>query len=145
MDTFSIGQAARHVGISTRAIRLWEARGLIPPAPRTSARYRTFSEADLSSMRFIRKAQRLGLTLDQIQRVVEASQAGNRPCGEVRRLIDHRIRDIDGAISELMRLRASLEAARHDDGSQDIAASDPCVCHIIENTVDSTQGVDDGE
>ena len=135
MDSMSIGQAAREIGVSTRALRLWEARGLIPRAERTASRYRVFSNADLGSMRFIRQAQLLGLTLDQIKRILDASQAGTMPCDEVRILIDRRVAHIDRAIAELSRERATLDAARQNGRSRAIVPDGSGVCQIIETAI----------
>ncbi len=139
METFSIGRAAIDVGVSTRAIRLWEARGLIPPAQRTASRYRLYSEADLSSMKFIRQAKLLGLTLGEIKRILETRQAGTVPCDEVRRLIDRRVADIDCTIAELTRLRATLDVARCHSQTPAMDPASNGVCLIIEtaNPLDS--------
>jgi len=133
MDTFSIGQASSEVGVSAKAIRLWEAKGLIPPAKRTSSRYRKFSEADLSSMRFICQAKHLGLTLDDIKRILETRQAGAEPCDEVWELIDRRIADIDCTIAELSRLRATLDATRCNSQMPATDRGGNGVCLIIES------------
>ena len=49
----TVGEAAKAVGVSPKAIRVWESRGLIPQIQRTATGYRTFTETDLASLRFI--------------------------------------------------------------------------------------------
>ncbi len=61
---FTVGQVARAAGVSTKAVRLYEARGLLPVAARTAAGYRVFQESDVDTVRFIRRVRSLGLGLD---------------------------------------------------------------------------------
>lgn len=133
MNTYSIGQASREVGVSTRTIRLWEARGVIPQAERTTSRYRMFSEADLSAMRFVRQARLLGLTLGEIDRIIGVRRTGTVPCGEVRQLIDHRVAEIERTIAELERLRATLVVARSNGQVQAMDPDSNGLCVIIQS------------
>jgi hypothetical protein len=56
----TVGQAARRAGLTAKAVRLYEARGLLPPAERTSSGYRCYTEHDIRLLRFIRQARDLG-------------------------------------------------------------------------------------
>ena len=58
-----IRQLAREAGVSSKTLRYWETRGLLPPPRRTHTNYRLYGETDLERVLFIRKAQSLGLTL----------------------------------------------------------------------------------
>ena len=61
--THTVGAAAKAVGVSAKAIRIWEAKGLLPPAGRTEAGYRLFTDDDIEILRFIIRAKTLGLTV----------------------------------------------------------------------------------
>ncbi len=87
MDVITVGEAARVIGVSAKAIRLWEAKGLIPAAKRTTAGYRSFTDTDLARLRFIRQAKALGLTLEEIRSIVATQRAGSSPCDRVRQAI----------------------------------------------------------
>lgn len=126
MGTFSTGQAAGAVGVTTKAIRLWEAKGLIPQAERTEARYRQFSNADISVMRFIHQAKMLGMSLDEIKRILSVAKAGASPCDDVRQMIDVRIAEIEQRVAELHSLRQTLVEAKQ------IESKIGEVCAIIE-------------
>jgi len=76
MDMMTVGETARAVGVSTKAIRVWESRGLIPAAERTATGYRSFTATDLDRLRFIRQAKTLGLTLSEIGRIIATQYAG---------------------------------------------------------------------
>lgn len=53
----TVGTAAKAAGVSAKAVRLWEAKGLLPPAERTQAGYRLFSNNDVAVLQFIRQAK----------------------------------------------------------------------------------------
>jgi hypothetical protein len=60
-----IGEFADVVGVSIDAIRFYERRGVLRPAPRTAGGYRTFVQRDLDRVRLARQLQKLGLTIDE--------------------------------------------------------------------------------
>lgn len=128
--TMTIGAAASTVGLSAKAVRLYEARGLLPAAKRTPAGYRTYAEADLSRLRFIAAARSLGLHLDQIADILTAAHDGQHPCTTTRPLLNQRISEIDRVVTELTELRASPTAAL--DPSDTDLADTPGICPVIE-------------
>ena len=79
----TIGMAAKRTGLSPRAIRYYEDKGLLPPRPRTVGGYRQYGEADVKSLLFIRRAKDLGISLRQISALLdcwpESTCAMSRP------------------------------------------------------------------
>ena len=65
-DPVDIGEAARRTGVSAAALRLYERRGLLPKAPRSTGGYRQYSAEDLRRARLIRRARQAGLSMRQI-------------------------------------------------------------------------------
>lgn len=129
----TIGEAASAIGVSAKAIRLWEARGLMPGIERTPAGYRLFGEDDLALLRFIRQARALGMSLGEIGDVLDLRRAGTAPCARVTQMLDERIREIDRALAALERLREALLAARERADEAPREATDgPMLCRIIE-------------
>jgi MerR family transcriptional regulator, copper efflux regulator len=114
----TVGDAATTVGVSPKAIRLWEAKGLLAAAERTEAGYRLFTDHDIEILRFIRNAKTLGLTLQEIKNILDLQRHGAAPCDRVTTLLEERIRDIDHSLADLRALRATLatvrQAARED-------------------------------
>jgi MerR family transcriptional regulator, copper efflux regulator len=133
----TVGAAAKAVGVSAKAIRIWEAKGLLPPPGRAQAGYRLFTDDDIEILRFIGRAKTLGLTLPEIKSILDLHRRGTAPCDQVTALLGARIRDIDRAIAELRTLRstlaAALEHARHDQNRGRAAT----LCRIIEGSVES--------
>jgi MerR family copper efflux transcriptional regulator len=78
-----VGQAAKRAGVSAPTIRYHEEIGLLPPASRSATGYRRYPERALAELRFIRKAQELGFSLDEIREILKLSRTGKRPCARV--------------------------------------------------------------
>lgn len=131
--THTIGDAAKAIGVSAKAIRIWEAKGLLPPAERTDAGYRLFSDHDIAILRFILRARTLGLTLSEIKAILDLHRHGNPPCEQVTALLDKHIRDIDRAIADLRALRATLATALQTARSDQRRGQAVTVCRIIES------------
>lgn len=128
----TVGQAARASGLSPKAIRLYEHKGLLPPAARTEAGYRLFGHEDLTTLRFIRQANTLGLRLDEIGDILDLQRGGTQPCGHVLAVLDVRIAEIDRTLADLSELRRSLEAARETAEAGEARGEGVVVCQIIE-------------
>jgi len=127
-----IGEAAKAVGVSASAIRLWEAKGLLPGTPRTVSGYRQYSGADLGILRFIRQAKALDLTLAEIREVIGLQQAGTVPCDHVHRLLDEHIDEIDRKLADLRQLRHVLSSTRARAEHEVATSTDTTMCRIIE-------------
>jgi len=135
---FTVGQVALAAGVSTKAVRLYEARGLLPPAARTAAGYRVFQASDVDTVRFIRRARSLGLGLDAAAEILATHRSGQAPCGRTGQLLEQRIAEIDHTLRELRELRATLVAARRTDHTGADRSDDPKnraggVCPMIED------------
>lgn len=110
----TIGEAATRSGASARMIRHYENIGLVPSAARTEAGYRAYGEADVATLRFIRRARDFGFSLEEIGPLLDLWRDRHRASTEVKALVDAHINDIDHKIAELCALRESLaELARH--------------------------------
>src|SRR6266581_4389628 len=86
-----IGIVAKKVGVSVDAIRFYERNGLLQRAPRTQGGFRTYGEADVEALAFVRRVQGLGFKLSEIRGLL--SLRGNRlqPCAPVRRRLEEKL------------------------------------------------------
>ncbi|NUR05355.1 MAG: MerR family DNA-binding protein [Streptomyces sp.] len=129
----TIGQAAKAAGVTRKAIRVYEARGLLTSAQRTTAGYRLYDSRDVELLVFIRRARALGLHLDDIRDVLAVRGAGPPPCPTVRDLLDDRIAEIDADVADLLALRKTLTDARQR--AEDRDDDQPMAfCGIIEDS-----------
>lgn len=103
-----IGEVAAAVGMTTKTIRFYEDRGLLPAAERSTNGYRDYGRDTTSRLEFIRRSQTAGLTLAQIQGILQIRDDGHPPCTHVRDVLGKQIMDLDRQIAELTALRATV-------------------------------------
>ncbi len=77
MDTLTIGELSKVVGLNTPTIRYYEEIGLIPPAQRSASGYRVYSDEDAQRLRFIQRAKMLSLSLDEVKQMVSTAVDGH--------------------------------------------------------------------
>jgi DNA-binding transcriptional MerR regulator len=82
--TFRIGELAKWTHVPVDTIRYYEKLGLLAPAVRTRSGYRSFGPASAERLRFIRHAQGLGFTLEEIGELLELRLEPGGSCPEVR-------------------------------------------------------------
>ena len=133
MARLTIGEVAKRAGLSAKAIRLYEARGLLAAPARTEAGYRTYSEHDVAVLRFIRRARALDLGLQEIRNILDLQQAGGQPCATVIQLLDAHVREIDQTMAALRALRNTLVAARNSAKTSEERGDQAVVCRLIES------------
>ena len=130
-----IGELARATGATVKTIRFYEEAGLMQPAPRTESGYRKYGTSDVERLEFIRKARRLGMSLDEIRGVLQLHELREPTCIHVRSLLDDKIARIDLALKELHDFRTELAALRNDAGNlEDCCPTGGNVCGIVERS-----------
>ncbi len=127
-----IGELADRVGVNTKTIRYYESVKLLPPPDRTPAGYRLYGPHDETRLTFIKTAQHLGLSLDEIREILALREAGTAPCEHVRGVLRQQVRDISRRIADLRRLRQELQTL--DAAIEDIPQDAAAVCRIIEHS-----------
>jgi DNA-binding transcriptional MerR regulator len=126
-----IGQLADRVGVNTKTVRYYESIGLLPQAPRTEVGYRIYGPDAEARLVFIKAAQHLGLTLDEIREVLALRDGGAAPCEHVRGMLHEQVRTISRRIAGLRRLREELRAL--EAVIDEIPEGEATTCRIIEH------------
>jgi len=126
-----IGELADRLGVNTKTIRYYEGIGLMPPPERTPAGYRVYEENAVERLTFIKTAQRLGITLDEVREILALRDRGERPCGYVRGVLRREVAEINERMRELEALRAELVAL--DRVADDLPDVEPGSCRIIDH------------
>ncbi len=130
----TVSQLSRRGKVAPHVVRYYSRIGLLSPARHPENRYKLFSPSDVARLRFIRQAQSLGFTLEEISQILEDSHRGESPCGRVRDILKQRIRETRQKLEELVRLQRRMEDALEEwefmpDGMPD----GHTVCHLIES------------
>ena len=103
-----IGEVSKRSGIGIEALRFYEKSGLLDKPSRTFSGYRVYGPEILERLAFIKQAQALGFSLDEIRRIVEDARTGHSPCDEVREIVTRRLEELDERMRELRRYRREL-------------------------------------
>lgn len=106
--TYTIGAAATASGVSAKMIRYYEQEGLIPRAARTASNYRTYSQADVHTLQFVRRARKLGFSMPQLRMLLALWQDRGRPSASVKKLALAHVAELDARIAELAGMRDTL-------------------------------------
>ena len=105
-ETMTIGRVAKAAGVNVETIRYYQRRGLIGEPRKPLGGHRRYSAAVLRQINFIRRAQQLGFTLEEIGRLLELSDG--RSGRETRLIAEKRFTVIESRIAELERMRGEL-------------------------------------
>lgn len=103
-----IGAAAEQAGVNVQTLRYYERRGLLPRPPRRVSGYREFPDDAVRIVRFIKRAQDLGFSLDEVEDLLRLRGDTRRDRARVRALAERRVRQIERKIAELAAMRAAL-------------------------------------
>ena len=109
MNRLTIGEVADRTEVSVSTIRYYEKRGLIPEPDRfESSGYRAFAPETVRRIRFIRHAQSLGFTREEIKKLLSLRARCDTSCREVREVAEDKIAEIDDKIAKLENMRQGL-------------------------------------
>jgi len=115
----NIGEAAKASGISAKMIRYYESTGLITPASRSAAGYRHYTDDDLNMLHFIRRGRDLGFSMAHIGELLNLWRDQQRASGDVKRIAEQHIDDLNQRIRDLQAMAATLsqlaQACQGDD------------------------------
>lgn len=126
----TISRIAREVGVHVETVRYYERRGLIEQPPKPAAGYRIYPDDTVRRLRFIRRAQELGFTLAEIERLLEL---GDGDCTTTRAVAERKRDSIRGRIRDLREMERVLsnlvDACDRNDS--------PGGCPIIDSLADA--------
>src|SRR5690348_17235900 len=107
--TFSAGELASELGVSTDTLRHYESKGVIPRPPRQSNGYRAYPAEILPRLQLIRAALTIGFTLDELAEILKTRDRGGAPCRKVRQLAGAKLESIETRLQELTTLRDAIK------------------------------------
>ena len=131
-SSLKIGEVSQASGIGIEALRFYERSGILGKPARTASGYRVYDQSVLERLAFVKKAQTLGFSLDEIRRIIAESKAGESPCAEVREIVRRRLSELDRHLRDLRRYRQELTATLAEWDEK--GAADGAICGLIEGT-----------
>lgn len=106
MESIGIGDLAKRGGVGIDTVRYYERSGLLKPQARLASGYRRYSNLEVARLRFIRRAQALGFSLQEVRELLALSAA--RDVARVKRSAQAKLADVEKRIAELERVRDGL-------------------------------------
>ena len=133
----TVNELAIRSGAPPHVVRYYTRIGLIVPFSQQDNGYRLFKPEDVSRLRFIRLAKRLGFTLNEIRQITSHAAMGQSPCPDVRNIVKKRIVENRQKIDAMLKLQTRMEDTlkvweKMPDGTPD----GHHVCHLIESFSD---------
>lgn len=108
--TMTIGRLARGAGVGAETLRYYERLGLIRPQRRTESNYRLYGIEAARRLAFIRRAQALGFSLEEIRELLSLHHRADAGAAEVKAIAERRIREVEARLDDLERMRDGLQA-----------------------------------
>ena len=107
-----IGELAKQTGLAVGTLRYYSDLGLLQPVHRGDSGYRYYSQDASQQVQFIKKAQALGFTLEEIKQIIDVRDRGEKPCSLVQSLLDNKIKQLEVQIKQMTLFKAELEEYR---------------------------------
>ena len=108
MGELTIGSLADEAGVNVETIRYYQRRGLMPEPDKPAQGYRRYDATTVKRVRFIKRAQALGFTLEEIGGLLKLDEA--HACAETRELASHKLQTIEPKLADLVAMRKALTA-----------------------------------
>lgn len=115
----NIGSVAEKSGVPPKTIRYYESIGLIPSADRLPNGYRNYNDVDMHTLNFIKRARRLGFSVDEVRELLALWRDRRRSSATVKALATEHVNALDHKIADIRSMRRTLaklvERCRGDD------------------------------
>jgi len=132
VQTFYISALAKQAGVPVKTIRYYEDVGLLPKPSRTASGYRLYSPDSADRLRFIKKAQHLGLRLDEIKEILELADRGRCPCGHVQTFLKTRLCELQQKIADLRLIERRVKQAVRQGCPPNFKPKGKAICPTIQ-------------
>ncbi|MFZ5463895.1 MAG: Hg(II)-responsive transcriptional regulator [Pseudomonadota bacterium] len=128
MATFTIAQLAQAAGVGVESIRFYQRKGLLETPPRPAQGIRRYGERDVARVRFIKSAQRIGFTLDEIAQLLKLDDGIH--CAEARAIAERKLLEVRRRLHDLWRIEQALAELVIECGSRRGKVSCPVIARL---------------
>ena len=108
-EPLTTGEVAERADVNVQTVRYYERRGLLPEPPRSSGGFRQYSPEHADRIRFIKRSQELGFTLDQAHELLQLRVTADADRADVRAVAQDKIDEVESKIQDLRRLHDTLK------------------------------------
>ena len=112
LENLTIGAFAGMAGVNVETTRLYQRKGLLPEPARPGGRIRRYGGPDVARVKFVKSAQRLGFSLDEVGGLLKLEDGTH--CDDARALAEQKLKDVRGKLGDLHRIEAALERLVED-------------------------------
>lgn len=126
-----IGEVSKQTGIAVGALRYYEELGLLA-SQRGKNGYRYYPPSAVHQVQFIKKAQSLGFSLEEVHQVLNVHQQGDAPCDLVQSLLQNKIEKLETQIQEMRQFKHHLEQYRDSWAASAPRSTPGDICPLIE-------------
>lgn len=118
-DSLKVGTVAKEAGVGVQTLHYYERLGLLPKPRRSAANYRLYSPETVRRVGFIKKAQAVGLTLEETKQILDLKDHGRAPCHQVVELGKKHLQEIDARLAQLRTFHRLLARSVSEWGKDD--------------------------
>lgn len=112
LESLTIGAFAKAAGVNVETIRFYQRKALLPEPDKPYGSIRRYGEADVARVKFVKSAQRLGFSLDEVAGLLRLDDGAH--CDEARVLAEQKLGDVRGKLADLRRIESVLVQLVHD-------------------------------
>lgn len=124
-ETLLIGELAKEADVNRETLRYYERLGLLKPRRRSPSGYRIYDTESAGRLRFIKRAQSFGFSLEEIRELLSLRPESPRSCTRVFAMLDHKLEELGRQIAEMKRFRRQLSRYRKECGEA-LDRREPC-------------------
>ena len=132
MSQHFIGVIAAQAQVPIKTIRYYEDVGLLRKPARTASGYRLYDQDIVDRLQFIKKAQNLGLRLDEIKEILDLADRGRCPCGHVQDLLKKRLTELQRKIADLRLIERRVQGAVRQGCPPNFKPRGKAICPTID-------------
>ncbi|QYG02747.1 Hg(II)-responsive transcriptional regulator [Massilia sp. NP310] len=130
-EKMTISRLAGAAGVNVETVRFYQRSGLIDEPTRPYIGYRTYADDDVRRIRFIKRAQLLGFTLDEISSLLKLE--GSQTCASTRDLAAKKLAMVEAKLSDLLAMKAALATMVSRCDSEHPSAGCPIIQALIDD------------
>jgi len=135
--TLTIGKVAKLANVNIQTLRYYERREILKPVARRESGYRLYDNEAARTVKFIKRAQNLGFSLEEIQDLLSMRPDRKSKCSEIRRRAVLTLQEVEKKLAKLQRMQRTLKRLIRDCGDRKVQAKCPVLASLEPEEVEA--------